>query len=227
MPVSGFAAAGERKVAPMRKVTIPLAAAILLIGLAPPPALAAPEPDPQSLLDRGRLRLRLGEPDRAIEALLAAIRAAPDSAPARLWLGRALLAKGDAANAQRQLAFAIELAPDDAEAYVAMARAQRDQGRIEASEAVGRRLLGRGHPRGHWIMARALRAGGRDAEALTAFDAYLAAATPSQAERQAVAGYRKLVAHWVMSAKREATRERRLVTLIKDSGTGRKVKPFR
>ena len=40
-------------------------------------------------------------------------------------------------------------------------------------------------------------------------------------------GYRKLVAHWVMSAKREATRERRLVTLIKDSGTGRKVKPFR
>ena len=172
------------------------AGAILLAGLAlaTPPRAAVPDPDPQSLLDRGRLRLRLGEPDRAIEALLAAVRAAPDSAPARLWLGRALLAKGDAANAQRQLAFAIELAPDDAEAYVAMARAHRDQGRIEASEAVGRRLLGRGHPRGHWIMARALRAGGRDAEALAAFDAYLAAATPSEAERQAVAGYRKLVA---------------------------------
>lgn len=196
MPVPGFATARERKVAPMRKVTIPLAGAILLAGLAlaMPPRAAVPDPDPQSLLDRGRLRLRLGEPDRAIEALLAAIRAAPDSAPARLWLGRALLAKGDAANAQRQLAFAIELAPDDAEAYVAMARAHRDQGRIEASEAVGRRLLGRGHPRGHWIMARALRASGRDAEALAAFDAYLAAATPTEAERQAVAGYRKLVA---------------------------------
>ena len=189
MPVPGFAA--ERKVAPMRKVRIPLAAVILLSGLAMP---AAPQADPQSLIDSGRLRLRLGEPDRAIEALLAALRTDPDSAPARLWLGRALLAKGDTANAQRELGFAIELAPDDPEAYVAMARVHRDQGRIEASKAVGRRLLGRGHPRGLWIMARGLRAGGRDAEALASFDAYLAAASPSQAERQAVAGYRRLVA---------------------------------
>jgi uncharacterized protein YdeI (YjbR/CyaY-like superfamily) len=32
--------------------------------------------------------------------------------------------------------------------------------------------------------------------------------------------------HWVMSARQEATRERRLNTLIKDSEAGRKIKPF-
>lgn len=37
-------------------------------------------------------------------------------------------------------------------------------------------------------------------------------------------GYRRLVAHWVMSAKREATRERRLTTLIEDAAAGRKIK---
>lgn len=194
MPAPG-PAARERKLVRMRKVTIPLAAAMVLAGLSPAmPAVAETAVDPQSLLERGRLRLRLGEADRALEALLAAVRAAPDSAPARLWLGRALLAKGDAGNAARELGFAVELAPDEPEAYVALAQAYRDQGRIEDSEAVGRRLLGRGHPRGHWIMARTLRAGGRDAEALAAFDAYLAAATPTEAERRAVADYRKLVA---------------------------------
>lgn len=40
-------------------------------------------------------------------------------------------------------------------------------------------------------------------------------------------GYKWRVAHWVMSAKREETRERRLVALIEDSGLGRKIKPFR
>jgi uncharacterized protein YdeI (YjbR/CyaY-like superfamily) len=40
-------------------------------------------------------------------------------------------------------------------------------------------------------------------------------------------GYRRRVAHWVMSAKRAATRERRLAALIEDSATGRKVKPLR
>jgi len=40
-------------------------------------------------------------------------------------------------------------------------------------------------------------------------------------------GYRKQVAHWVMSAKREATRERRLEALIEDCAAGRKVKPLR
>ncbi|MBT8478837.1 MAG: YdeI/OmpD-associated family protein, partial [Gemmatimonadetes bacterium] len=39
-------------------------------------------------------------------------------------------------------------------------------------------------------------------------------------------GYRKQVAHWVMSAKRESTRERRLAALIEDSAAGRKVKPL-
>ena len=40
-------------------------------------------------------------------------------------------------------------------------------------------------------------------------------------------GYRKQVAHWVMSAKREATRERRLAALIEDCAAGRKIKPLR
>ncbi len=40
-------------------------------------------------------------------------------------------------------------------------------------------------------------------------------------------GYRKQVSHWVMSAKREPTRERRLSALIEDSAAGRKVKPLR
>ncbi len=40
-------------------------------------------------------------------------------------------------------------------------------------------------------------------------------------------GYRKQVSNWVMSAKREATRERRLASLIEDSAAGRKVKPLR
>jgi uncharacterized protein YdeI (YjbR/CyaY-like superfamily) len=40
-------------------------------------------------------------------------------------------------------------------------------------------------------------------------------------------GYRKQVAHWVMSARREETRGRRLETLIEDCAAGRKVKPLR
>lgn len=44
-------------------------------------------------------------------------------------------------------------------------------------------------------------------------------------EKQA-AGYRRTVAHWVMSAKREETRERRLATLIDESANGRKVGSF-
>lgn len=40
-------------------------------------------------------------------------------------------------------------------------------------------------------------------------------------------GYRRQVAHWVMSAKRESTRERRLQALIEDCAAGRKIKPLR
>lgn len=40
-------------------------------------------------------------------------------------------------------------------------------------------------------------------------------------------GYRRTVAHWVMSAKREATKERRFRALLADSAAGRKVKPLR
>lgn len=39
--------------------------------------------------------------------------------------------------------------------------------------------------------------------------------------------YRRTTAHWVMSAKREATRERRLEHLISDSAAGQKIPPLR
>jgi uncharacterized protein YdeI (YjbR/CyaY-like superfamily) len=38
--------------------------------------------------------------------------------------------------------------------------------------------------------------------------------------------YRRAAAHWVMSAKREATRERRMNELIEDSANGRTIKPL-
>lgn len=40
-------------------------------------------------------------------------------------------------------------------------------------------------------------------------------------------GYRKTAIHWVVSAKREATRERRLATLIEDSAAGQRIGPLR
>jgi len=40
-------------------------------------------------------------------------------------------------------------------------------------------------------------------------------------------GYRRTALHWVVSARREATRERRLDTLIEDSANGRKIGPLR
>lgn len=40
-------------------------------------------------------------------------------------------------------------------------------------------------------------------------------------------GYRSTATFWVMSAKREATRERRLATLIQDSEAGRRIAPLR
>ena len=39
--------------------------------------------------------------------------------------------------------------------------------------------------------------------------------------------YRRTAAHWVMSAKREETRERRLGQLIEDSAAGVDIKPLR
>jgi uncharacterized protein YdeI (YjbR/CyaY-like superfamily) len=40
-------------------------------------------------------------------------------------------------------------------------------------------------------------------------------------------GYRRTVAHWIMSAKRKETRERRLGILIQHSAAGRRVPPLR
>jgi uncharacterized protein YdeI (YjbR/CyaY-like superfamily) len=40
-------------------------------------------------------------------------------------------------------------------------------------------------------------------------------------------GYRRTATHWVVSAKREETRRRRLATLIEDSAAGREIGPLR
>ena len=48
--------------------------------------------------------------------------------------------------------------------------------------------------------------------------AYWTSATPS---------YRKVAMHWVTSAKRPETRERRLATLIADSAAGERIKHLR
>ena len=47
--------------------------------------------------------------------------------------------------------------------------------------------------------------------------AYWQAETPS---------YRRTASHWVLSAKRPETRERRFTTLVADSAAGRRVRPF-
>jgi uncharacterized protein YdeI (YjbR/CyaY-like superfamily) len=39
-------------------------------------------------------------------------------------------------------------------------------------------------------------------------------------------GYRRTATHWVMSAQREATRDRRLAQLIEDSAAGRRIAPL-
>ncbi len=53
--------------------------------------------------------------------------------------------------------------------------------------------------------------------------------TPSAWEfyQEQAPGYRRQTGHWVMSAKREATRERRLATLIEDSGNRLRIKQLR
>jgi uncharacterized protein YdeI (YjbR/CyaY-like superfamily) len=51
-----------------------------------------------------------------------------------------------------------------------------------------------------------------------AASAFWEAATPT---------YRRQAVHWILTAKQEATRERRLAQLIDDSATGRLVTPFR
>jgi uncharacterized protein YdeI (YjbR/CyaY-like superfamily) len=45
--------------------------------------------------------------------------------------------------------------------------------------------------------------------------------------RSRPSGYRRQVIHWILSAKRDSTRERRLAALIEDGAAGRKVKPLR
>jgi uncharacterized protein YdeI (YjbR/CyaY-like superfamily) len=39
-------------------------------------------------------------------------------------------------------------------------------------------------------------------------------------------GYRRTATHWVMSARREQTRERRLAALVEDCAAGRRIKPL-
>jgi hypothetical protein len=58
---------------------------------------------------------------------------------------------------------------------------------------------------------------------LARFEADAAAWTYWQRETPS---YRRTATHWVLSAKRPETRERRFATLVADSAAGRRVKPF-
>jgi len=60
-------------------------------------------------------------------------------------------------------------------------------------------------------------------EWLARFEADAAAWSYWQAETPS---YRRTAVHWVVSAKRPETRERRFATLVADSAAGRRVKPF-
>lgn len=61
------------------------------------------------------------------------------------------------------------------------------------------------------------------AEWLARFEADAVAWTYWRAETPS---YRRTATHWVLSAKRAETRERRFSTLVADSAAGRRVKPF-
>jgi uncharacterized protein YdeI (YjbR/CyaY-like superfamily) len=73
-----------------------------------------------------------------------------------------------------------------------------------------------------------------DRTAIYSFEAGLALAAEAEAALRAAdgawafweaqpKGYRRLATHWVMSAKRSETRERRLARLIADSAAGRRI----
>jgi uncharacterized protein YdeI (YjbR/CyaY-like superfamily) len=62
-----------------------------------------------------------------------------------------------------------------------------------------------------------------DAPTLAAFKAKKKAWTFFEAQPP---GYRRLLAHWVMSAKREETRVRRLAKLVAESAAGRRLEQF-
>jgi tetratricopeptide (TPR) repeat protein len=168
----------------------------LVLPQAPPAAAqTAPPAQVRALIEEGRSHLRRRDAERALERFAAAARLAPADGMVRLWLGRALLAKGDAANAVRELEYATQTRPDDPDPYVALARAYRAMDLPEAAEDTGRRLVARGHPRGHWIVGRSLRQQDRRREALAAFDAYLRAATDATpTERAAIERYRAAAA---------------------------------
>lgn len=76
----------------------------------------------------------------------------------------------------------------------------------------------------------------KDGLSLAAMPSQLLAATEERLRANAAAwaywqaetpSYRRDAARWVLSAKREQTRERRLADLISDAAAGRRVRPFR
>jgi uncharacterized protein YdeI (YjbR/CyaY-like superfamily) len=91
------------------------------------------------------------------------------------------------------------------------------------------------HPAG----AAAFKRRSDDRTAIYSYEQRKTAALPPEYERQLRADpaaaeffdaqppwYRRTAAHWVISAKREATRERRLAQLIEDSASGRRIGPL-
>ena len=68
--------------------------------------------DPMSLIARGQILIRRGNPSEAIPALKAVLRVAPNNYLAHLYLGMALQQINDAVGAERELREAARLRPD-------------------------------------------------------------------------------------------------------------------
>lgn len=89
---------------------------------------------------------------------------------------------------------------------------------------------GRMHPAGMAELEKHRPAGYSFENPLELSAEYLARFTPRARafwESQPFASYRRPAAHWVMSAKQQATRERRLKELIEDSQNGLRIKLLR
>ena len=103
---------------------------------------------------------------------------------------------------------------------------------VNTARAVELEAAGRMHPAGRAAFARRDAPGGRYSFERQAATLEPAAEKQFRANRRAWAffegqapWYRRVAIHWVTSAKREETRQRRLETLIRDSAAGRRIGP--
>lgn len=139
----------------------------------------------------GRRAFQAERWNEAVEAFSEAVRAAPDSAGARINLAAALVETGRVEEATEELTRALELAPDNATAHFNLGLLERNAGKLEDAVRHLRRAveLQPEDSGARLELARALRATGRLEEALEQF-AWVAHRHP---ETQPEARYREAV----------------------------------